>query len=790
MLDQDNHSPLSLKIGFNKLLEHYEVQAKSKDSLVAANAKYILDTQKPYPELREGFSDIGILKKREKEIAVILHETFSGILTKNEIKTATVPFHDIIFNSSERFQNIIKDAGPDFELEITNMTEDHFYIIGCVVILQFCYNYRLDFKRPFYYQIPDSRGIVRYYRIIYNADFMEIAPTKNAIPITQEDIDELMDNFDNIEMWKEKFPPNTYEAKGFIISNMFDVTADVSISNIKSSLIGIDKRKSANFMENFQEVFQSLFGIPDLKVGFSAYNAEEDQFERVYGHGIESYLLNNEDNVSCNRALCPGSYDNLLKKDTFFAISDVEKYNKISGGGAPYKALHECGIKSAIFAPISDNGQLLAVIELVSNKAKELNSVNANKLIDVMPFIVQSVLRSKEEEENQIEAIIQQECTSIHASVHWKFEREARQFLRNKIEGEEASFSKIAFENVYPLYGQMDIKGSSDARNNATREDLTIQLRGVLQVIDQALTEETLPIYEQLKFRVQSYLTNLTEHFQVDSEQGILALMNTEIHPLFKHLSGKNEELKTAVENYKNKVDDTLGIVYDHRKNYDDTVAMINRQMASLLDEKQLEAQKMYPHYFERFKTDGVEHNMYIGEAITKEESFNPIYLYNLRLWQLQVMCEMENEYYHMQSEFPMQLDVASMILVFNNPLTISFRMDEKQFDVDGTYNARYEVVKKRVDKAFIKGTSTRITEKGKITIVYAQKKDEEEYLQYIRFLQSKNYLDKRIQIVELEELQGVTGLRAIRVDVLYSDDEKKEFYTYNDLMKELNPGS
>jgi hypothetical protein len=26
--------------------------------------------------------------------------------------------------------------------------------------------------------------------------------------------------------------------------------------------------------------------------------------------------------------------------------------------------------------------------------------------------------------------------------------------------------------------------------------------------------------------------------------------------------------------------------------------------------------------------------------------------------------------------------------------------MDEKRFDVDGTYNARYEVVKKRIDKA------------------------------------------------------------------------------------------
>ena len=81
------------------------------------------------------------------------------------------------------------------------------------------------------------------------------------------------------------------------------------------------------------------------------------------------------------------------------------------------------------------------------------------------------------------------------------------------------------------------------------------------------------------------------------------------------------------------------------------------------------------------------------------------------------------------------------MILVFNQPLSISFRMDEKQFDVDGTYNARYEVVKKRVDKAYIKGTQQRVTDKGKIAIVFSQKEDEMEYMRYINFLQSKSVL-------------------------------------------------
>ena len=149
----------------------------------------------------------------------------------------------------------------------------------------------------------------------------------------------------------------------------------------------------------------------------------------------------------------------------------------------------------------------------------------------------------------------------------------------------------------------------------------------------------------------------------------------------------------------------------------------------------------------------------------------------------------MENNYYKLKEQLPMQLNVASMILAFNGSMSLRFRMDEKRFDVDGTYNARYEVVKKRVDKANIKGTEERVTQEGKIVIIYSQREDEKEYLKYISFLQHKKQLDKDVDIVELEDLQGVTGLKAIRVSVLYSkdNDNKKEYYTYNDLITEIN---
>ncbi|WP_299102150.1 GAF domain-containing protein [uncultured Winogradskyella sp.] len=786
-INDNIESPFEIKISFNKLLNQYENLIAADNDFIAANARRVLSIAEKNPILRDGFSDFEIFNTYEKEIEGLLQDAFSPLLTKNEIKTASIPFHNFTFNSSERFKSIINTAGSNFDLEIQNMPKDQKYIFACAIILNFCYGYNLNFKRPFFYEIPDSNGVMRYYKMLYNADFTEVIPTENAPQITQQDYDELIDNFEDIELWKKKFPPNSYLFKGFVISNIFDITDDQSISNVKTTLIGETQQKSEGFMEGFHDIFQSLFGLKNIKVGFSTFNAEEDVFERIYGVGMNSYLLNNLESQNCTDALCTWSYNKLLKEFKYFSVSDVDKSFERSQGQAPHiNVLHEQGIKSAIFAPIANKDGLMGILEIVSNEPKILNSINANKLVDVMPFIVSAVERSKNEESNLIEAIIQKECTSIHSSVQWRFKKEAKQFIKDQMNGKDTNFNKIAFENIYPLYGQIDIKGSSEARNWATQKDLSLQLNALKNVLSNAFQLEALPIYEQFIYQIDSFLESVDSHFQVDSEHQISVFIKKEVEPVLKHLYTV-DALKEEIDNYFEKINSQADTLYHHRKQYDDTISLINKEMASILDTKQEEAQQMYPHYFERFKTDGVEHNMYIGESLTKEDSFNTIYLYNLRLWQLQVMVEMENAYYQMQPDFPVALDVASMILVFNQPLSISFRMDEKQFDVDGTYNARYEIVKKRVDKAFIKGTNERVTQKGKLSIVYSQREDEMEYLQYVKFLQAKKYLDTDVEIVELQDLQAVTGLKAIRVSVLYHKAKNdKEFYTYEDLMKEI----
>lgn len=176
-----------------------------------------------------------------------------------------------------------------------------------------------------------------------------------------------------------------------------------------------------------------------------------------------------------------------------------------------------------------------------------------------------------------------------------------------------------------------------------------------------------------------------------------------------------------------------------------------------------------------------------MGAAITNVKEYSTIYLSNLKLWQLQTMIQMERVFYNVQSDLPDRISAASMILVFGKTLSIRYRIDEKRFDVDGSYNARYEVIKKRIDKAHIKGTEERITQRGYLAIIYTNDESEREYLRYINYLQKEKLLATHEEIFELDDVQGVAGLKAIRVGVLYKSlHEPEKVIAFKELSLEL----
>ena len=70
------------------------------------------------------------------------------------------------------------------------------------------------------------------------------------------------------------------------------------------------------------------------------------------------------------------------------------------------------------------------------------------------------------------------------------------------------------------------------------------------------------------------------------------------------------------------------------------------------------------------------------------------------------------------------------------------------------------------MDKSYVRGADERLTQIGKIAIVYSNQREEDEYRQCAEYLHSTGYLTDEIEMLELDDLQSVHGLKAIRVTV------------------------
>lgn len=634
--------------------------------------------------------------------------------------------------------------------------------MGCNAIMAMYYGYSVPPSNPIIIPVQNKKtGKTRFYRAAINVDLCEFQPTDLAVEITEEIYNKLTQNFEDTNLWKSYFPPNSWSLKGLGVLNLMDVTIDQAMMEIVFNLLYKDPETFNKIAENLK-VF---LGYDDIEIGFTGF--EGGCFvNKNKNKGFKSIMLQKRENEACSLYLNDYHYHNLVQDKKHLSLYDIDN---IEATSLFIKELKQTKFKSYLIQPIIFEDEILGFIELGSDKPFELNEFVANKLEGIIPALATATARFKSEYSNRIEALLQEKCTSIHDSVKWKFTAEANRYITELDAGGSPVFSDITLDNIYPLYGQLDIKDSSLKRNTAITLDLISQLRMVHELLSKAYNDTRLPTIEELKNQTTEFIDEIANGIIVSSEHSIASFFKNEINPMLDLLMDMNIPSKNEIQDYLSCLDSHEGLLYQERKNWDETVQLCNQSLAKLMDKKQVDAQKIFPHYFERFNTDGLEYNIYIGDSTSQDNSFNHIYLENLRLWQLTTMCEMERSFKEIKDQFKTPIEVASLILLFNSSFNVKFREDEKRFDVVGAYNARYEIIKKRIDKAKIKGTSERITQPEHICIIYTSPEDKKEYLKHIHFLENKGLIVQgSLDDHELEDLQGVTGLKALRIKVKY----------------------
>ena len=215
-------------------------------------------------------------------------------------------------------------------------------------------------------------------------------------------------------------------------------------------------------------------------------------------------------------------------------------------------------------------------------------------------------------------------------------------------------------------------------------------------------------------------------------------------------------------------IDPQTGSSGMNRRAIEQSMHIINNCINNQIETFGSRLQRIYPSYFDSFRTDGVEYDFYLGQSITPNKTFDDHYLHEYRILQLISMADIARSTHSLLPMMEVPLQTTQLIFISNRPIDISFRSDEKRFDVEGSNSIRYQMIKKRIDKVYIKGSHERLTQPGKIAIVYLDAEIRQEYEKYVSYGQQQGYFKKMVEFLDLEELQEVSGLKAIRVTVNY----------------------
>jgi GAF domain len=758
--------PFKSRLSLSPLLDFWEQFLAEGKCGLKSLAPIIRQKLENTPELRGPIDDISILENHQELIDLLMSMVFPPAFWESDCAAAFVPFQFTSFYATPAFKTLFKMEGQGFtpplnvdpqQWEWGRALKAFLYIIKKFYGIDLSWDYPLIAKA----QSPTT-GLDRFFNITLDPKFLEIKVLGKPRVLTEEDRIRLLANITDLEVLIELIPPENFEFQGFGVFRAADVTSREMLSALQADLFEKEAIFQRDGFPGLQEKLQIYLQETDISLGLAAIRNEQI-LVLPHSHQQPEKTCVLENATHYQKSEFKGSiFSQAMDQGEPLVVEDLRHYPKAT---ILEERMLEHGYRSVYVAPLFYQDKLLGTLALKSTRAGALNALNTANLIPVLPLFAVALNRSLEQLNQKIQSVIKEEFTAIHPSVEWRFQRAALHYIQHK-EEEVSGIEPIVFHQVYPLFAVSDIRMSSDHRNAAIQADLIEHFRLARGIVQLAYEQRPLPILAAFRHRIDKHIKGLETGLNAGDEATKPFFIQQVIEPIFDQLATFSPQVAEKIASYTAALDPQMKTIYQSRRNFEESLKLINETIAAYLDEEENKAQEYFPHYFEKLKTDGVEHTIYIGASMVENENFSPMYLRNLRLWQLMVMCEVVRRTDELKGSLSVPLETTHLILAQDSPLSIFFSPDERHFEVEGAYDIRHEIIKKRIDKAIIKGTSERLTQPGKIAIVYSQRPEGAEYLEYIDYLKAAGYLKNETEDVELEDLQGAQGLKALRVTV------------------------
>jgi hypothetical protein len=789
-IDVTQNTPYGLQkidssISFRKFIDFLEGKIDQEQTVKKTFFSMALDRLKANPafESEIELSDIG---QFQEELGLIYGMLMPPIADEKDVFWAmSAPLTPVVFYGTSGFYNLVTDnCTGDLKCDLIEDQGANFKQKTKMLysfILERLYHFLPFHSNEMIITLKDDvSGMQKYYRLNIDNRFCEVY-AKGSLP--ELDLDAVRADFQesfDVNTFTTLLPHSLFSFEGFSMITLTDVTAEHAVENIKNTILDRASYDPKTYFNYVAGALKMVVENPRIDFGLMAVLRVNNKlvFDR------SSMLFSKLMSAATESDMAEETYLNMANhyfqapKPLLMRSLGSEDENKQDF----IRILKNDGVESYALLPVYYDNKVVGVLEVYSKEQKAIDERVLAKLDVALPLIAQIMKNYIDEFNGEIENVIREKFTSLQPAVQWRFRETAWHYLRDKsLNPQSAAIENIHFKNVYPLYGAIDIRNSTLERNSALRDDLQLQFNLLIETFTFLKQKLGFGLADEMIYKCKKWIAEIGDDSTDNDEMKVRDFLENEAHPFLQHF--KEDSLQRAVfgngtadpgekllrnniDNYFAIIDEQNGAAYTNRRALEASMQKINSAVNLYLDLFRKEIQQSYPCYFEKFRTDGIEYDIYIGQSIEPEKKFSELYLKNIRLWQLTSMAAIARITHSLIPQMEKPLETTQLIFIHSSSIDISFRDDERRFDVEGAYNIRYQVIKKRIDKVHIKGTGERLTQPGKIALVYFNSKSAEEYVGYIRYLQEKNTLKNDLEFLDLEELQGVSGLKALRISV------------------------
>ncbi|MEM9822160.1 MAG: hypothetical protein AAF985_13850, partial [Bacteroidota bacterium] len=615
--------PYSSRLSFVPLIRHWKKRVNSSDPGESLLAREIVRQLDGAIDFLAPVREESQLQQHYDFVELIMSGLFPPALRRRQMAQAQAPFHLEGFYYTPLFRQFLKLDNLGLTInKAPAQVRANTIIRACCMILNTFYGQDLALHDPYIFSaLPQYFDVERHYKTDLNTDFVEIKKLRPLLPLSKDQIFELIGNLQDIDLWLRYLPPSHFEFHGLVSVQLIDVTEEEALSRLKHSLLQKDAVIMRESILELEHHLCSYFNLPGLRLGITVFDYPNPKLV-LESDRLRHHLLSKEMISLHDAAFSDSIYEKACRSKDVLIEENLEKVN------APTpleERLLAKGVRSIAVVPLlRKNGDVFGLVELASPEAYRLNSFSILKLREIRPLFRTALWRSRVEINNEIGAIIRQQYTSIHPSVEWRFLEEAFRVLElQESEGDEAKAEPIVFKEVYPLFGQADIVSSTTNRNRAIKADFLDNFKQIQRILKRAkkLPFDPDEMTEAIRM-VKKERSRLDNDMSPDVELRSLEVIRKWIHPLFERLKRVDIKLGETIQEYFAGLDPRLQMVYVRRKEYEDSVSLINQEIIHYLEKEEERMQKMLPHYFERFRTDGVEYEIYIGQSLLRKGKF------------------------------------------------------------------------------------------------------------------------------------------------------------------------